>query len=200
MPTPGEDGSEIWAGIDVADVGGDDTMLTIIKDKIVYRQVKLGLTLDKTDKSLPIGDELGKEAMEFLRKYGITKSNSKQVTIEINGVGASMRDYFRKEGWRVNEYQANSKTRSEAYYNFMVAMNEGKIKFYRPMLTEGLRQEMLVTRYEMDNQVPKVLQKKEIKKILGHSPDSLDSVIIASVPCFGLTEVAKLKKRRKIFF
>ena len=121
------------------------------------------------------------ELVEFAQRNGIDQRLASHIAVEINGVGASVRDFLRERGWHILEYTATHKSRSENYYNLMMDMDSGDIKIYHEINDlDGLRRELGAHSYEMINQEPSVVKKEKIKATVGHSPDRADSFAIAN--------------------
>jgi len=170
-----------WIGnCDVADKGKDLTCFTLIKDGVVVTQKIAGASIDNNFNQ-PIGRILADELVEFAQKNGFTSKEARNIAIECNGVGSSIRDMMKLRGWYFTEYTATHKSRSENYYQLMLDMDSGDIKLYHEMLgLEDLKKELSAHTYEMNLQVPDICKKEKIKQALGHSPDRSDSLTIAN--------------------
>ena len=106
------------------------------------------------------------------------------MTIETNGVGASLRDALRRKKWFVTEYTADARSRGRMFYSLHELLVDGKaFIFDNPDLNYSeLRRQMTAHEYEMENDKVKLSSKKELRRQLGCSPDMADSFAIAMYP------------------
>lgn len=199
-----QDADNKYIGVDVADLGKDHTIFSLIDNGILVSQKTSSVQMnwDKGSK-LPMGRMLADELVEFAQRNGITQHLSSHIAVETNGVGASIRDFLRDRGWQVTEYVATHKSRSENYYQLMLDMDSGNVKIYAAM--EGLdklRRQLGVHTFVMNNQIPDVLKKEKIKQVLGQSPDEADSFMIANFCRNWITNPANDPRRNKnrLFF
>ncbi len=171
-----------FIGVDLSDSGNDKTIFSLIEDGILISQKASQVQMNwEKDSKLPMGKLITNELVEFAQRNGIDQRLASHIAVEINGVGASVRDFLRERGWQVLEYTATHKTRSENYYNLMLDMDAGDIKIYNELFDlDGLKRELSAHTYEMNNQEPSVAKKDKIKLVLGHSPDRADSFCIAN--------------------
>lgn len=170
---------DIFIGVDVADKGKDKTIATIIRGNVALKQIHLNVN---TMGEVPISELYAKELIRIAQQNGLTANNASNIAIESNGVGVGMRDFMRSKGWYISEYTATTRSRSQGYWDLHVALEENTLKLYLDDTTiANLRRELALHSYEMNDKLePVVLQKKKIKEILGYSPDSSDSLMIAN--------------------
>lgn len=185
-----EDGNEIdengklkkfnkFIGVDPSDKGKDDTVITLIEDGVITKQVDIKSPPGADD---AIGFFIAGKLIQFAEKEGFTKLVAKNIMLEENGIGASLRDAMRTLGWRVNTYMATLQSRNEGYYEFMVNADEGKIQILDSVIENGqLLKQLTAHRYDLDTGKPRVTPKKELRKTLNRSPDHADSAMIANM-------------------
>lgn len=185
-----EDGEEIdefgklkkfnkFIGVDPSDKGKDDTVITLIEDGIITEQLEIKSPPGADD---AIGFFIAGKLIQFAEKKGFTKPMAKNIMLEENGIGASLRDAMRVLGWRVNTYMATLQSRNDGYYEFMVNADEGKIKILNTVIEKGpLLKQLTAHRFDLDTGKPRVTPKKELRKLLNRSPDHSDSAMIANL-------------------
>ena len=169
-------GTCYWTG------NSDKTIFSLIEDGILVSQKASQVQMNwEKDSKLPMGRLITDELVEFAQRNGIDQRLASHIAVEINGVGASVRDFLRDRGWQITEYTATHKSRSENYYNLMLDMDAGDVKIYNEIYDiDGLRRELGAHSYIMENQEPSVVKKDKIKLSIGHSPDRADSFCIAN--------------------
>lgn len=171
-----------FIGVDLSDSGKDKTIFSLIENGVLTTQRASSVQMDwEKDSKLPIGRLITDELVEFAQRNGIDQRLASHIAVEINGVGASVRDFLRERGWQVLEYTATHKSRSENYYQLMLDLDSGEMKIYHDLNDlDGLRRELAAHSYTMNNQEPSVVKKEKIKLSIGHSPDRADSFCIAN--------------------
>lgn len=187
-----EERSPKFIGVDVADKGKDNTVVSLIENGVATVQVEL--KVDTTGEK-PISELYANALIKFAQQHGFTANQAKNIAIEGNGVGVGMRDFMRSKGWYVSIYEATQKSRSAAYWALHVALDGGDEN--TPQLTihnefdqsaEGeVRKQLAVHTYDTGPDLQAiVLQKKKVKEELGYSPDHADSLMIANwIACGG---------------
>lgn len=192
MPTPvyNQNGDEVdengrpkkfnkYIGVDPSDSGKDDTVVTLVIDGIICDQLEIKSPQGKDD---AIGFYIAGKLIAYAEKHGFTKPLARNITIEGNGIGASLRDALRVMGWNVQVYTATLQTRNDGFYEFMVNADEGKIKILDKVIEQGqLLRQLTAHRYDLDTGKPRVTKKKELRQLLGRSPDHADSAMIANM-------------------
>lgn len=171
-----------FIGVDLSDSGKDKTIFSLIEDGILISQKASQVQMNwEKDSKLPMGRMIADELVEFAQRNGINQRLASHIAVEINGVGASVRDFLRDRGWQITEYTATHKSRSENYYQLMLDMDAGDIKIYNEIYDiDELKRELSAHSYEMVNQEPSVVKKDKIKLTIGHSPDRADSFAICN--------------------
>ncbi len=170
---------EKYIGVDPADAGKDSTIITLVEQGVITQQLEIK---SPTMKDAAIGFHIAGKLIAFAEKHGFSKPIAKHITIEGNGVGASLRDGLQALGWNVNVYTATLQTRNEGYYQFMLDADSGAIKILNTIIEEGtLLRQLAAHRYDLDSGKPVVTRKKDIRKVLGRSPDHADSAMIANM-------------------
>jgi hypothetical protein len=168
-----------YIGVDPSDKGKDDTVATLVEEGVITEQIEIKSPQGADD---AIGFYIAGKVIAFAKKHGFDKPLAKNITIEENGVGASLRDAMRTLGWRVNTYTATLQTRSDGYYEFMLNGDEGKIKILNTIIENGiLLKQLTAHRFDLDSGKPRVTKKKELRQLLGRSPDHSDSAMIANM-------------------
>lgn len=178
VPDEGEKFSK-YIGVDPADAGKDATIVTLVEQGVITKQLEIK---SPTMKDAAIGFHIAGKLIAFAEKNGFSKPLAKNITIEGNGVGASLRDALRTLGWSVNVYTATLQTRNEGYYQFMIDADAGAIKVLNTVIEEGtLLKQLAAHHYDLDSGKPTVTRKKELRQILNRSPDHADSAMIANM-------------------
>jgi phage terminase large subunit len=185
-----EDGNEIdengkpkkfnkFIGVDPSDKGKDDTVMTLIEDGIITDQLEIKSPPGADD---AIGFFIAGKIIAFAKKHGFTEHLARNIILEENGIGASLRDAMRVMGWRINTYVATLQSRNDGYYEFMVNADEGKIRVLNSVIEKGeLIRQLTAHRFDLDTGKPRVTKKKELRELLGRSPDHADSAMIANL-------------------
>ena len=171
-----------FIGVDLADVGKDKTVFSLMDNGVLVEQRESKVQMNwETDSRLPMGRLVADELVEFAQRNGFTQRTASQIAVEVNGVGASVRDFLRDRGWRITEYTATHKSRSENYYQLMMDMDAGETKILNTVPNlDDLKRQLSSHTFTMDNQVPNVVKKDKIKALIGKSPDQADSFMIAN--------------------
>lgn len=186
-----------YLGADIADIGKDRTVLSIIQNKVLIDIIVFSVD---TTSSVPASEQNALKIIEMAQRYEIPPEN---VGFDSIGVGVGVRDYLKSKGWFCYEFIAGAQSkrqknlRSEAFWRLSEAFDKGEFKLYNkcPYLTE-LRKELLAHAFKRGAESSfQVISKEDIKKVLGHSPDIADSVSIAHFMASG-----KASAGRKIFF
>lgn len=168
-----------FIGIDPSDSGKDDTVVTLVEEGIITEQLEIKSPKGKDD---VISFYIAGKVIAFAEKHGFTKLVAKNITLEGNGIGAALRDALKVLGWSVNVYIATLQTRNDGYYQFMVDADEGRIKFLDTLIGSGqLLRQLTAHRYDLDTGKPRVTRKKDLRQLLGRSPDHADSAMIANM-------------------
>ncbi len=175
-------------GVDVSDAGADATVVSLIEYGVLTKQMELKLPEMQYGQNgeadaRPRGYLLAQQLIAFAESKGFTKAQARQISLECNGVGTSMRDGMKSLGWRINEYTATGKSRNETMLNMRRALDEGEIQILQGENYRGHDDELWreISAHDTDivDGVEKVTKKDKIKEILGRSPDYADSFSIA---------------------
>lgn len=170
-----------FIGVDPSDSGKDSTVVTLVEEEIITEQLEIMSPKGKDD---AIGFYIAGKLIAFAEKHGFTPALARNITIEGNGVGASLRDAMRVFKWNVQVYTATLQTRNDGFYEFMINADEGKIKILNTVIEEGnLLRQLSAHRYDLDTGKPRITKKKELRQLLGRSPDHADSAMIANMAC-----------------
>lgn len=166
-------------GIDPSDAGKDATVLTLVEEGVITEQLEIQSPIGKDD---AIGFYIAGKVINFAEKHGFTKLVARNILVEGNGIGASLRDALRVLGWNIQVYMATLQTRNEGYHDFMLNADEGKIKIFHTVIEDGvLLRQLTAHRYDFDSGKPVVTRKKDLRQVLGRSPDHADSAMIANM-------------------
>lgn len=168
-----------FIGVDPSDSGKDSTVVTLVDEGVICEQLEIKSPQGKDD---AIGFYIAGKLINFAEKHGFSKPVARNIMIEGNGIGASLRDALRVLGWNVQVYTATLQTRNDGFYEFMVNADEGKIKILHTVIEAGqLLRQLTAHRYDLDTGKPRVTKKKELRQVLGRSPDHADSAMIANM-------------------
>lgn len=168
-----------YIGIDPSDSGKDETVVTLVEEGVITEQLTIKSPIGKDD---AIGYYIAGKVILFAERHGFNKLVARNITVEGNGIGASLRDAMRVFGWNVQVYTATLQTRSDGYYQFMVDADAGRIKVLNTIIEDGiLLRQITAHRYDLDTGKPRVTKKKELRQVLGRSPDHADSAMIANM-------------------
>jgi hypothetical protein len=174
----GESIFETFMGIDVSDKGGDKTIVSVIQNNILVEQIDI---TGEENGVVPIARQLADKVEQIALKYGISKLEARRIGVEKNGVGVGLVSQLQTKGWRITEYIATGKSRSQWLYQEMRDMSDGRLKiFYKIKSYETLRKEMQAHEVNYDGDKPKVLGKDKVREKINHSPDENDSFYIAN--------------------
>lgn len=172
-----------YIGVDVADKGKDETIVTLLDKGVatIQKPLKLRMTdLEKKNTDKPISYIYADELIKFAQQNGFTPAHAKRIAVEGNGIGVGIRDALRIRGWYISVYEATGQTRSKGYYDLMLDMDGGKVKILHGLDDGELRKQLAAHSYEMNDQKPQVIKKDKLKMILGRSPDQADSFMISA--------------------
>ena len=173
--------ADTWIGVDVSDKGMDRSVFTLIKNGVAVTQRISSVQMNwEKESEKPISRLIADELIQFAMANGLTQQYASHITVECNGVGVGVRDMLKERGWYLTEYTATHKTRSQGYYDLMLAMDSGELKLLDGMNgIDDLERELSAHTYEMKNQEPDIAKKEKIKMVIGRSPDLADSLMIA---------------------
>lgn len=171
-----------YIGVDVADVGKDRTVISLVRDKILEDQVQIEINPTQA-----VGEQIAMAVIKYAQQHGMTSANANDIAIDALGVGASTRDFLRHKGWFTREFIAGAAAtgsfknlRGETIYLFSQAIESGIFKLYNRLPTlEALREQLMAFEYETEERTILVKSKKLIKEDLGASPDHAESAYIA---------------------
>lgn len=179
IPEQATEKFEKYIGVDPSDTGKDDTVFTLVENGCITKQLEVKSPQGKDD---AIGFYIAGKLIAFAESNGFSKPVARNITIEGNGIGASLRDALRVMGWNVQVYMASLQTRNDGYYEFMVNADSGAIKVLDTVWEAGyLLRQLTAHRYDLDTGKPRVTRKKELRQLLGRSPDHADSAMIANM-------------------
>lgn len=189
-----------FIGVDVSDKGKDQTIATLIVDGVIVTQHELKISEEDKKSEKPLSYLLADQLIKFAQQNGFTPQSAKCIAVEGNGVGVGIRDALRVRGWFIEIYEANGRSRSDGFYNFMLDMDAGAVKMLHGIDDGVLRQQLAAHTYEMVDQKPKVIKKETLKLKLGRSPDNADSAMIANWRRRGGIAQTKKANANNLFF
>ncbi|MDA3056436.1 MULTISPECIES: hypothetical protein [unclassified Campylobacter] len=158
---------EVWA-CDIARFGDDFSVLAKRSGNNVYSFAKFsGLATTQT-------------AEKIFSEYIRSEKKPQRIFIDSTGVGAGVFDILHDKGLPVSEAMMSAKAineiyvnkRAEMYFNLKEKMPFLKIANEQNLITEAMASEYF---YNAKNQI-QIESKDEIKRKIGRSPDSLDSL------------------------
>ena len=176
-PPQGLFGDTILA-IDPADEGSDSTVFCYIKGGCAFK--------------FEVFDRLNEVKAAHLallraKEYGVKPYN---IIVDSVGVGAGCLNTLLTEGFPATKFVGGESPscalpfydfknkRAEAAWLLRESIHAGKLKIIR---NSRLKNEILAVKYSVDNDKTVVLQqKKDIRKVLGHSPDIFDALMMAN--------------------
>lgn len=169
---------EVYLAIDPADEGKDSTVFCFMQGNCVIRW-----------EEYPLLNEIKTAHLAKLRaqEFAIKAHN---IIIDSVGVGAGCLNTLREEGLGVNKFVGGESASSALdFYNFKNLRAEAawmlRDTFMRQdirlLANERLKSEISAISYSIDNDKSIRLQsKKDIKKILSHSPDCFDALMMVN--------------------
>lgn len=169
-------------GVDIARYGDDRTAFVLLKGG----NVEIVETYSQTALN-----EVADRIKYFVNKYGL---DSSQIGIDGVGVGAGVVDFLRSDGFEVQDLIGGSKPVENDYWEPEEAFQPHNLRaqmYYQlrqdisnrvvGKLTEGLKYELSLIRYEIATEkTVKILSKDVVKKLNGKSPDLADAICYAN--------------------
>lgn len=184
-------------GVDVADKGNDQTILTLIDNGAVVDQVNL--RIDPLS-PIPVSEQTALEIIKYAQINGFSAKDAGNIGVDVVGIGVGVRDFMKARGWHIFEYVAGSKAndgyknlRSESYWVLSQALESGKLVMFNQLQTvDELRRQLISHEYEVQDRIVMIKSKDKIKEIIGRSPDHADSLCIAYWVYGGTTKSTKI--------
>lgn len=179
-------------GVDVSREGEDRTIFSLFKGGMLVDLFEPDI--DRGDEA-PISHLIGEAVLEYMVENQV---GFKDVWVDGGGgYGGGVIDHLRAKGYYVNTWQSGAKPtelhkdgspkydmlRSQKYWNLSQAAAAGEFKIWSsiPFLSE-LRKELSAHGFEENEKKFLVHGKKIVKKLLGHSPDFADAVMMGWWP------------------
>ncbi len=174
-------------GADIAREGSDKTIFSLIdgvngQDTIID-VFEPDISKDSTE---PILVLVADALEDYCNKHSCSVNDAQIDTV---GLGAGVWDTLRargyaprsfKSGFQADDPDRYDSMRSEAYYSFAQAIENGEVKFWNGMKRwKNLRQDLVAHSLDISDKIIKVESKKMVKKRIGRSPDDSDTVVIA---------------------
>ena len=173
-------------GVDVARFGEDETVIAVVKNNILEREIRLA----GAD-----GLKVAGRVIKLARKLKIKRKDAKKrIHVDTIGVGASVVDSMRAEKWKVDAVNFAEKPRgsysddygpmdfanqrAEFYWAARELFRERKVSV--PSKFGSTWEELAEPGYHFNRRGDMVIEpKEEVKKRLGRSPDGADAFILA---------------------
>lgn len=178
-----------YIGVDPSDKGNDTTVATLIVDGVMVEQKELKIPEriygenDSVDER-SISTLYANELIKFAQRHGVSAKYASRICIEGNGVGVGMRDRMRDRGWFITVYEATNQSRNENYLHLRDDMENSDLKIFYEDVDKyddnTLQKQLFAHTVDIINEKETVINKKEIKKEIGVSPDKADSLMIAN--------------------
>lgn len=172
-----------FIGVDVADVGSDKTIFSLVEGKTLVEQRNI-----EVEKTEAVGEQIAMEIIKYAQQNGMDHNQARRIGIDTLGVGASTRDFMRSKGWYVSEFIAGASVediifknlRGQTIYHLAQAMDKGEFKLYSRLETmDVLREQFMAHEYYTEERKILIKPKKDVKETLGVSPDYFESAYIA---------------------
>lgn len=181
-----------FIGVDIADSGDDDTILTLVENDTAVDQQKIVVDKDKA-----IGEQIALAIIKYAQQHGMDNTNARDIGIDGVGVGASTRDFMRSKGWNIRVFIAGAaptasikvgdkdvitfkNLRGQTVYNMSQDMDKGEFSVFKDIpFRDEIREQLMAHEYETQERMILVTQKEVIKKNIGRSPDNAESLYIA---------------------
>lgn len=175
-------------GVDVSREGEDRTVFSLFKGQTLVDLFEPDI--DRSDDQ-PISDLIGEALLEYMVDNKVSYQN---VWVDGGGgYGGGVIDHCRAKGYYVNTWHSGATPtetheddtpkydmlRSQRYWELSQAAAKGELKIWAsiPFLSE-LRQELSAHGYTENERKFMVHKKEIIKKLLNHSPDFADAVMM----------------------
>ena len=178
-----------YGAVDVAREGGDNTVASVwIGNTLVW--------LEKIDVpimgNVDISGAIAERLIQFYQQWSI---GYEDIYIDAVGVGGGVIDAMRRQGWNVNSYKGGEGVKSNeqfteyknlrtySYWKFRIDLQSGIIKIHKdcPYMEELFR-DLTSHEYEINDKMIILLEKEQVKRKIGRSPDYSDSVVMAYAP------------------
>lgn len=185
---------EVQLGVDVAE-GGDQTVVAVRRDKrieemVVWTEPNLMASVEKIR---AVADRYGvKPAWSYPAEYALgTEEHPAKglIVVDAIGVGAGVASRLHELKYRVDPFRGNNAAprprskyemlhanmRAWAYFNFQKWIKDGGQLPPDRILDE----ETLAQTYDFVAGKAQIMDKKELRKTLGRSPDRLDAAVLS---------------------
>ena len=166
--------NEKYISVDIGRYGTDLSVIVVwVGDVIVEIQ-------SYQKNSIP---QLATEVESYMKSYNIKRTN---VICDDNGVGGGLTDILKCKGFISNERPINGENynnlKTQCYVKLSELFNKGEISINinNPTLIDKIMEELLVIKLKNVDKDTKVTinTKDEQKRILGHSPDFGDAIMM----------------------
>lgn len=175
--------------VDVAREGGDSTIASVwIGNTLVYLEKINVPIMDNIDISGAIAEKL----IQFYTQWQV---GYQDIEIDAVGVGAGVVDAMRRNGWYVNSYKGGEAVQSReeftdyknlrtySYWKFRMGIQDGTIHIHKDCpYREELFRDLTAHEYEINDKMIILLEKEQVKRKIGRSPDYSDAAVMAYAP------------------
>jgi len=181
----GDEGEGVHLGVDVARFGADETVIAVVEDNVLQREIRLA-NLD--------GNQVAGHVIKVAQKNGIRKSDAMRIHVDVIGIGASAVDALKDSGWKVDPVDFSSSQRGiygdecgpMEFANLRAEMYWAARELLRlklacvPRKYGSTWEELSEGGYSYDRKGRLLVEpKKDIKKRLGRSPDGADAFVLS---------------------
>lgn len=186
------DGDISAVGVDVADVGKDKTVVSIMRGNILVEQIEMNI--DTTGEKA-VSEQTALELIKICQMRGLDSKKANLIGVDTIGIGVGLRDFMRSKGWYISSYIAGNRPsvtgynnlRSQTYWDLAQDLDKGNTRIYSQLQSlkdsdsrAGLRRQLKAHEYISEAKVIKIMPKNKVKELLGRSPDNADSFVIAN--------------------
>ena len=183
--TGSDEGEGYHLGIDVARFGSDETVFAIVKDNVLEEEIRL---------AGKDGNEIAGRVLKECERLGIPRKEARRIHVDVIGVGASVVDALKAEGWRADPVSFAEKARgtykeecgpldfanqrAELYWATRELLRLGLASI--PRKFGSTWEELTEPSYSYDRKGRLLVEPKDaIKKRINRSPDGADAFCLA---------------------
>ena len=175
--------------VDVAREGGDSTVASVWIGKTLVWLEKINVPITG---NVDISGAIAEKLIQFYSQWSI---GYEDIHIDAVGVGGGVVDAMRRQGWYVNSYKGGEgvdskeeftdykNLRTYSYWRFRIGIQNGEIFIHKDCpFREELFRDLTAHEYEINDKMIILLEKEQVKRKIGRSPDYSDAVVMAYAP------------------
>ena len=175
--------------VDVAREGGDSTVASVWVGNTLVWLEKINVPIMG---NVDISGAIAQKLIQFYSQWGV---GYEDIEIDAVGVGGGVVDAMRRQGWYVNSYKGGEGVESKeeftdyknlrtySYWQFRVGVQKGEIFIHKDCpFREELFRDFTAHEYEINDKMIILLEKEQVKRKIGRSPDYSDAVVMAYAP------------------